>query len=482
MRKTPGIYEDDGYTRIRIWLGPKRNLDGSINKPYRRSMGCWCNEHIQEAKNHIDRTRENFRKGLKPTPEPAPLAISTACDIYHNRHWAKKRGRTAEAIRNMTSKLKLFRIYWPTSAIHNLLPVEIERYLAWRKGSKRPEDQPVTGVTCEPVSEGTVDNELNILSSMFGMIEKWQERREIGPYLLPTNTHGVPFNPVKFVERDSLIGTKRERIASRDELIKVKEFCDAKDPDMLIMIERAICTGLRKTDLEKVNGLKDVRGILSKSKEKKLFRMPIDFSLRINYKNFDRRWDALRKACDMLEGEKRFVWHDWRHTAATMLSLLGFSDEDVQKFLDHSSLRQTQDYINSGKERLRPHVEGLQGHLAEVWKEARPATPRDPTKKVCRGCGELKPFSEYGKHSAFKSGLDSRCKACNYKRLVEQRKRNPAIREKEYAQKRFRAVSSAVEHLPHTEGATGSNPVLPTISIEASSVPNGVPKIGVGAQ
>jgi hypothetical protein len=472
MRKIPGIYEENGYTKVRVWLGPKRNPNGSINRPYRRSFGPYSNENIQRAKNHIEAVRDNFKKGIRPAPEPEPLAVPSACDIYHDRHWVKNHRRTPEAIRNIGYKLNSFRIYWPTQALHNLLPNEIERYVAWRKGSKLPEDQPVTGAACVPVSASTVDNELNILSSMFGMIEKWQERREIGPYLLPTNTHGVPFNPVGFVERDSLIGTKRERSATRNELVKGKEYCDAKDPDMLVMIERSITTGLRKTDLQKVNGLADVRGVLSKSKEKKLFRMPVDFSRRIDYTNFDRRWDAFRKACGMED----FHWHDWRHTAGTMLSLLGFTDEQIQQFYGHATVQQTRDYINTGKERLRAHVEGLQGHLKDVWKDVQPPAAIDLTKKVCRGCGVLKPLEAYGKHLAFKSGLDSRCKVCNYQRLVEQRKRNPAIREKEYANNRSRAVSSVVEHRPHTTRVAGSSPALPTISMIDHGVSNSVSK------
>lgn len=465
MRKTAGVYEDNGYTRIRIWLGPKRNPDGSINKPYRRNFGPYSNENIQRARNHIEEIRRNFKRGIKPAPEPEPLPVPLACDIYHERHWVKKRGRSAEGIRNVAYKLNFFREYWKTRAWHTLLPSDIEAYMAWRKSHKSSRGA--------RISDGTVDNELNFLSSMFTMVEEWINRREIGPYLLPTSVLGIPINPVEFVERDALADTKRERVATRQELVKVKVYCDNNDPDMLVMIERAIMTGLRKTDLEKVNGQSDVRGILSKSKEKKLFRMPGDFSKRVDYTNFDRRWDALRVACAMTD----FHWHDWRHTSATLLSLLGFTDEQVQKFLGHATVTQTQDYINTGKERLRPQVEGLQEHLAEVWKDAPPAIIVDPDKKVCRGCGELKPLAAYGKHSAFKSGLDSRCKACNYKRLVDQRQRNPAIRSKEYANNRSRAVSSAVEHLPHTEGATGSSPVLPTtISIGRRGVPISVPK------
>jgi len=466
MIPSRGVYDDNGYTRIRIWLGPRFNLDGTENRPYRKTMGPWTNPNIQRANNHVAEVRRNFQNGIRPEPELESLGVPLACDIYHKRWWADKRGRSAEGIKNVGYKMNFIRTYWKARAWHTLRSSDVEAYMLWRKNQK--------GKKGAPIQDGTVDNELNILSSMFTMIGKWNNRREIGPYLLPTDLHGVSYNPVQDIERDSLIGTKRERTATREELLKAKVYCDNNDPEMLVMIERSITTGLRKTDLEKVNGLADVRGVLSKTKEKKLFRMPVDFSRRINYKNFDRRWDALRLACGMMD----FHWHDWRHVAGTMLSLLGFSDEDIQKFYNHSSVQQTRDYINTGKERLRPQVEGLKAHLKDIWKDAPPVVPPDHSKKVCRGCSEPKPLEAYGKHSAFKSGLNSRCRACCYKATVDQRSKNPSLRVVEYAKYKDprRSPSSAVEHSLHMGGVVGSNPSETTISKQAHSVPNSVPK------
>ena len=341
-----------------------------------------------------------------------------------------------------------------------ITPQAIEAYIVWRKDK--------TGPKGEPITDGTINTELNTLSSMFTVIEELVVRRDIPPYFLPTTTKGQTYNPVAFVPRDSFVTSERERVVTDAEMVKVKVYCDEHDKDMLEMIKRAILTGLRKTDLEKVNGLTDVRGILSKSNEKKLFRMPLDFSVRINYKNFDRRWNALRAACGM----KDFVWHDWRHSAATMLKGMGFTMKQIQEFLGHSTEKMTDKYVNQGKERLAPQVKGLDDHVERVWKDApvyQPPAPVSLDAKVCLGCKNTLPMDSFGKSAAFKDGKNSRCKRCNYLQTAERRKNNPSLRAKEYAKYKDprRSPSSAVEHSLHMRGVVGSNPTETTISVKA---------------
>lgn len=404
---------------VRIWLGTKRNPDGTENKPYRRSMGPWNNANIQRANNHIDEIRENFRKGLQPQPEPQPLSFVAGSHIYFDRHWKNKRGRSAGAIKNIEYLLIRFRRQWAAKAVHTFNSKAIEDYAIARKK--------------EGAAAGTINKELGILSSIFSKLSDWNDMREIGPFLLPTTIQGASFNPAAadLVDRESTASAKRERVASEIELIRVKKYCDANDPDMLIMIVRSLLTGLRKSDLERVNGLSNVRGILSKSKEKKLFRFHVDFSQKISYTNYPRRWDDLREACDMLGGEKNFHWHDWRHTSATMLSLLGFSDEDIRRFLGHSSVEQTRAYINR-TDQLKPQVDGIQNHLDKVFGKAPAYVPPDATTKACKGCDALKPLEAYYRNVNFKSGLDSRCKACCDEKRDKRRAADPTLRAREW--------------------------------------------------
>lgn len=442
MKKIQGIYEENGFTKIRIWLGPKRNSDGSINRPYRRSFGTYNTANIQSAKNHIDDVRENFSKGIMPGSEPEPLPVTMACDTYYKRDWVDNHKRNRRSVRNTSYGVERFKAYWRTRAWHTLLPRDIEAYAVERRKAG--------------IAENTINRELALLSAMFTMIDHWVERREFGPYLLPTKTNGETYNPVEYVAKASTIESKRERVASDEELLKVKIYSDRCDPDMLEIILRAMITGLRQSDLEKVNGQADVRGMLSKSREKKLFRFPLDFSHKLNYKNFRRRWDTLRVACGMED----FHWHDWRHTSGTTLYILGFTLEQIRQFYGHATIEQTMDYINLGKERLKPHVEALQGHMTNLLARA-PAVqlpaPVDRTIKLCHGCQETKPLIDFSRHSASPDGLNSRCRKCTYAAVKSRRLANPVLRVKEYAGRRLKATLQKVQI--HTSVPSVSNGV-----------------------
>lgn len=350
MKSVRGVYQENGYVKIRIWLGSKYE-NGLEKKPYRRSMGAWNNMNIQRAKNHIDEVRANFKNGIVPGPELKALPFPEACDIYFKLHWTQKDGRTKKGIRNIGYFMERFRKTWTARALHSILPSDIDKYVATRKE--------------EGVKVSTVNRELAILSSMFSKIDEWVNRREIGPYLLPTSVQGASYNPATYVERASTVQFKRKRVATDDELRKVREYCDANDPEFLEIITRTILTGLRKNNAETANGKAQVGGIVSKSKGRKVFAFPLDFSRELNYKNFVRRWNRVRKECDMLD----FTWHDWRHTSGTILSRLGFTDEEIQPFYNHSSLEQTRDYINRQEERVQPHVDALKGYLENIFRK-----------------------------------------------------------------------------------------------------------------
>lgn len=464
MRKIPGVYEENGYTKVRIWLGPKRNPDGSINKPYRRSLGVYNNANIQLAKTHIEKTREAFKAGIMPGNEPEPLPVPLACDAYFKRDWVDNPKRTRRSVRNTGYGIERFKDYWRARAWHTLLPMDIEAYVAARKKLG--------------IKDNTINRELALLSAMFTKVDHWVERREFGPYLLPTNTHGETYNPVEYVSRASTIESKRERVASNEELLKVKIYCDRQDPDMLEIILRAMITGLRQGDLERVNGHADVRGMLSKSREKKLFRFPLDFSHKLNYKNFRRRWNDLRVACDMED----FHWHDWRHTSGTTLYILGFTLEQIRQFYGHATIEQTMDYINLGKESLRPHVEALQGHMAKLLAKApapQLAAPVDPNIKICRGCHQPKDRrTDFSKHSAAGDGLNSRCRKCTYEAVKAARAANPNLRVREYAGRRLKVES--IEQV--VCGYKSENDTMRYLQVSSSSsvpgVSNGVSKLG----
>ena len=75
MRRIQGINNDRGYTKLRIWLGPKRNGDGTQNKPFVKYFGPYNHVNIVRAKNFMDEvlyehsaTRGNMLTMVKHLP------------------------------------------------------------------------------------------------------------------------------------------------------------------------------------------------------------------------------------------------------------------------------------------------------------------------------------------------------------------------------------------------------------------------------
>jgi len=338
MRRIQGIRNDRGYTELRIWLGPKRNPDGSHNKPYRKLFGPYNEANILRAKEHMDRIRKDFTAGKTPTKEPKPILLSQACDIFLKRHFEQNSKRSRRSRDTARSIIKSIREFWPVAALHTLKPKDVESYRDHLKH----------------LSPNTLNGRLTMLKSLYNRMEAWVKRQEIDPILLPE------FNPVRYVESLSTKEYKRDRYATRDELKRMKEWCLINDPELWRAIELAILTGLRRGDLQRSQSSGQFKGIQEKTGRS--FVLPVKISKPVNFSGYHRRWTACRKAVGMPD----FHWHDFRHTNATMLKQLGAADEVIRETLGHANIEQTWDYTNAREERLKPWIDKLQKELEAI--------------------------------------------------------------------------------------------------------------------
>lgn len=183
------------------------------------------------------------------------------------------------------------------------------------------------------------------------------------------------YNPAEMAKRSmgkkkiSTVHLKRRRVASWDEIIRVKNWCVSNDPELLRAIEQAFTSFLRKKDQIRAQGGAAV-GVQGKTK--RAFVLPLTFDVPVDFVNWRNRWDDLREYMGWMpapEGEpenpNHFVWHDWRHTGATKAKELGHSQDLIQDALGHSSPQQTKDYVNTDGAILRP----MMTDLAEAFRK-----------------------------------------------------------------------------------------------------------------
>jgi len=340
MRRIQGINHDRGYTKLRIWLGPKRSRDGTLNKPFVKYFGPYNKINIARAKVFMDEVREQYKKGKPIKKEPQPFALADAADLFWTRHWKNDPNRSKGSRRSAYYVIEGFKNYWPTRPIHLVKPVDIEQYMVARKAMG--------------VGDGTIKHELNLLGSMFERIDEYVKRDEIDPVLLPE------FNPVKYAKKPDVSHLRRERWASKEELKKIKAWCQSNDADLWRAIEHAILTGLRRGDLTALQGKARVMGRTQKTGS--LISTPVSFAQPVSMSNYQKRWKKARKAVGMED----FHWHDFRHTHATMLKNLAAPNELIQESLGHSDPKQTEIYTNAKAERLAPWVDKLRSELDSI--------------------------------------------------------------------------------------------------------------------
>jgi integrase len=342
MRHSTGIYNNHGYVQIRIWpqgstVSPKPYTEGKF--------GCWCKEHIGAAETRLVELRKLIKDGLFDKDKPKPLQFGEAWDLFYKKHYLLKQ-RSAGSRTNAMSYGKQFKAFpgwkdkdldcapWFAKELHQFIPNDFRGYIAYRASLR--------------VGPADIVRHLSILESLFNRFTEWLKCGDIDPVILP------PFNPVEPVERPSLAGTKRERIANRQELAALKAWCAANDPDLGALIGQALVSFLRAADLTAVQGKSQAKGFAGKTG--KAFHLSLNVSTKLKTRNRPRRWAKAKAACGIVD----LNWHDLRHSGATMARAAGVSIDLIQEALQHSSVEQTLDYLNARAERLAPIAEKVQ--------------------------------------------------------------------------------------------------------------------------
>lgn len=336
MKISSGIYNNHGYVQIRIWPWGK----AVEVKPYTEAgFGCWCEDHIKAAEKRLRAIRDQVDEGkFTRQGDVKEITIPDACEIYHRVSFRENRARSQNAILKMKYDLQEFARQWPTTKFHLLPAREIREYFNKRLDAG--------------IAAGTVKRSMGILASVYNVIINGVRIKDIEPIVLPD------FNPVGtgIVKRPSTVDSKRTRVASWEELQRVKRYCLANDPEFWNLIEFSVTSLYRKQEALKAMETGNTRLVAGKTG--KAHHMPVKVAMaRIT--NFSGRWDKIRVACKMTD----FHWQDWKHTGATLMQMLGTSIEVLNEMMEHSDLKTTRIYTNAQMARFEPEVNRLKEHL-----------------------------------------------------------------------------------------------------------------------
>lgn len=327
MRALPrGIRIDHGYVQVRIMhKGRYYHKNFGYDSPLAREL---AGIHLAEKRKEILMGTFGIVKVLdeKTFEQVASLYFSI---------WSKELDAEGKPAHGSADTVRQFisgplRYFWQM-LFHEVRPVDV---LRWRQ------------LRLKTVLGTSVNREQAVLSSIFSHIERWVKTEQIDAFKLPAE------NPCKSVEKAP--NRKRQRVLSILELKALKAAClEANDHDLWEICEMALKSLLRKKDLFALEAGLDIDTVQAKTGRP--IHLPVDVLKPLRYKNFRRRWVAVRQSARLVDVQFR----DLRKTGANLLKMKAHSQKMISEFLGHASTRTTEIYMVENADHLKPLAKDL---------------------------------------------------------------------------------------------------------------------------
>jgi integrase len=335
-----GLECNRGYLFVRIFPDKKSLLKGcgQHNKANQKTAELLLNDYRQKiALNSFELPKQLKR-----------LTFSEAWGVFFKHHYEEYRHPSRNTPRSEGSKASAIGAY---STLAKLLG--------------NPFFDAITAEDIRvKVKEGishpaTMNRYKGVLSSMFSILKRLSEDGRIEPVKLPKE------NPCNFVP--DLEEKSRDRVASTEELKKLKEACfSLNDPGLWNIILTELDTTLRLGDLKRLDGIETKNGYITikQGKTGKDITLP-DMPKTARGSIFTNRRKRFEKAIEK-SGLMNLQFRDLRRTGADMLKKLGYSKELIKDTLGHSSSDTTEKYLNwKDPAAIRPLIEARREHLKQ---------------------------------------------------------------------------------------------------------------------
>ena len=331
-----GIRIDKGYIQVRIF---HKGLMYCKNFGKESSFAIECAKiHLAEKRKEI--LLNKFTAGRKLESKK----FHEVCNIYFNK-WSQQ--LSSDGINKHTnSSLKSCK----GMLNHSLLPF----FGKMQYDSIRPSDiQRWRNDRLTNILGTSANREQAILSSLFSYIEAWVKTEQIKPFKLPCDPEtGKVWNPAKYIEKAP--NSKRERILTTQELQILKQACiQTNDYDMWEICKMALKSLLRKKDLMHLEAGHTID--INQAKTGNRINLPIQVLRPLNYINFRKRWEYVRKSA----GLQNCQFRDLRKTGATLLKMKNHSNKLISEFLGHTNTDTTELYLVKTADHLKPLAEDL---------------------------------------------------------------------------------------------------------------------------
>lgn len=347
---TKGLRIVRGYVQIRLMV------KGAV---YHKNFGPDSPLAREYALKHLLEKRHEVRMGkFGITKELPSRKFMEVANEYADK-WEKERNPDGSLAHNSSETVRGFirgslGLYFGGMAFDAIRPLDVVK---WRE--KR----------LKAVLGTSVNREQAVLSSIFSHVEDWVKNEEWPAMKLPRDpASGAAMNPCASVEKAP--SRKRKRVLSILELKALKEACYAlKDQDMWEICGMALKSLLRKKDLFLLETSGSVDIIQSKTQV--ALNLPVNSKGPLNFKNFRKRWEEVRRSARLefslpdgrIDQERTPQMRDLRKTGANLLKMKKHSRQMISEFLGHANLATTDIYMVKDADHLKPLAKDLEDIL-----------------------------------------------------------------------------------------------------------------------
>lgn len=322
-----GVRIVNGYVQARL------SHDGLTHC---KNFGKDCQLARQLAEVYVAERRKEILMGKAGiTPELPSKRFSEVAELYY-AIWSVERDPEGRPKHSPTSvagvRSWLDNIFIPAFGrehYESIRPIDVQR---WRDGR------------VSEVMGTTANREQSVLSSVFSHVEAWVKSGKVKPFKIPAE------NPCRFIEKAKI--QVRERVLSSSELSVLKAAC-LSDPDLWEICKMALKSLLRKKDLMRLESGLSID--MEQAKTGIRVNLPVQVLRPLNYTNFRKRWEAVRRSAGLEDVQFR----DLRKTGANLLKMKNVSNKLISEFLGHASTRTTELYMVKNTEHLKPLADEL---------------------------------------------------------------------------------------------------------------------------
>ncbi len=337
-----GLKCDRGYLFVQIFPD---------NKPVLKGCGLHTKANQKIAEMLLNDYRQKIALNSFELPKKLrSLSFTEAWAIFYRYHYEEWKHPTRNTPRTGSSKASAIGAYTTLKELignpgfHSITAEDVRTKIK-------------DAMIARGFSPASMNKYKGVLSSMFTVIKRLMADGRIEAIRLPKD------NPCDFVP--DLEENARERVASTEDLKKLKEACFAlNDEGLWSIILLELDTTLRLGDLKRLQGVtvKDGYVTLKQGKTGREITLP-EMQRTSRGAVFTNRRKRFEEARDKA-GLVGLQFRDLRRTGADMLKKLGYSKELIKDTLGHASSNTTERYLNwKDGAAIRPLIEARRTYL-----------------------------------------------------------------------------------------------------------------------